>query len=70
MSRKFVLTLDSINQNILNKNVNEKIEMVSAKLSNVRTNIILKVHQINKVSEQRSLYELGKWSELYLTFCN
>jgi hypothetical protein len=25
---------------------------------------------MNKVSQQRSLYELGKWSEWYLTFCN
>jgi hypothetical protein len=54
---------DSINQNILNENNLNEIEMVTAKLSNVRTNIILKVHQMNKISRQRSLYELGKWSE-------
>jgi hypothetical protein len=60
MSRKFVLTLDSINQNVLKENNLNEIEMVTAKLSNVRTNIILKVHQMNKVSQQRSFYELGK----------
>jgi hypothetical protein len=54
---------DSINQNILNENNLNEIEMVTAKLSNVRTNIILKVHQMNKLSQQRYLYELGKWSE-------
>jgi anion-transporting ArsA/GET3 family ATPase len=65
MSRKFVLTLDSINQNVLNENNLNEIEMVTAKLSNVHTNIILKVHQMNKVSQQRSLYELGKnYSEI------
>ena len=63
MSRKFVLTLDSINQNILNENNLNEIEMVAAKLSNVRTNIKLKIHQMNKVSQQRSLCELGKWSD-------
>ena len=33
-----------------------KVEIITAKLSNVSTNIILKVHQMNKVSHQRSLY--------------
>jgi hypothetical protein len=55
--------LDSINQNILNENNLNEIEMVTAKLSNVRINIIFEVHQMNKISRQRSLYELGKWSE-------
>jgi hypothetical protein len=32
--------LDSINQNILNENFLNEIEMIIAKLSNVRTNII------------------------------
>ena len=61
MSRKFVLKLDSINQNILNENNLNEIEMVTAKLSNVHTIILkpVKVHQMDKVS-QRSLYELGK----------
>ena len=68
MSRKFVLTLASINQNILNENNLNEIEMVTAKLSNVHTKVTIilkpvKVHQMNKVSQQRSLYELGKWSE-------
>jgi hypothetical protein len=58
MSRKFILTLDSINQNILNENNLNEIEMVAAKLSNVRTNIKLKVHQMNKVSQQRSFMNL------------
>ena len=47
-------------QNILNEN--DLIE-IAAKLSNVRTNNILMVHQMNKVSHQRSLYEFGRWSE-------
>jgi hypothetical protein len=40
MSRKFVLTLDSINQNILNENNLNEIEMVSAKLSNASALIL------------------------------
>ena len=61
MSRKTELKirLDSINQNILNENNLNEIEMITAKLSNVR-NILLMVHQMNKVSHQRSLYELGR----------
>jgi hypothetical protein len=59
----FILTLDSINQNILNENNLNEIEMITAKLLNVRTNIILKVRQMNKVFHERSLYELGRWSE-------
>ena len=55
MSKKMHLALDSINENILNgNNLNEIVT------ANVRTNIILKVHQMNKISHQRSLYELGK----------
>jgi hypothetical protein len=42
MSRKFVSTLNSINQNILNENNLNEIEMVTAKLSKVRTNIYLR----------------------------
>ena len=49
-----------LNQNILNENNLNEIEMMTAKLSNVHTNHILKVHQMNKVSHQRSLYELGR----------
>jgi hypothetical protein len=61
---KLVLSLESINnQNILNENNLNEIEIITAKLSNVSTNIILKIHQMNKVSHQRSLYELGCWSE-------
>jgi hypothetical protein len=58
MSRKTEL----IRRNILNENDLIEIEM-TAKLSNVRTNNILMVHQTNKVSHQRSLYEFGRWSE-------
>jgi hypothetical protein len=60
MSRKTEL----IQQNILNENDLIEIEMMTAKLSNVRTNFILMVHQMNKVSHQRSLYGFGRWSEL------
>jgi hypothetical protein len=59
MSRKTEL----IRRNILNENDLIEIEMMTAKLSNVRTNNILMVHQMNKVSHQRSLYGLGRWSE-------
>ena len=59
MSRKTEL----IRQNILNENDLIEIEVMTAKLSNVRTNNILMVHQMNKVSHQRSLYEFGRWSE-------
>jgi hypothetical protein len=60
MSRKTEL----IRQNILNENDLIEIEVMTAKLSNVRTNnYILMVHQMNKVSHQRSLYEFGRWSE-------
>ena len=46
---------------ILNENNLNEIEMVTGKLSDVRTNIILH-HQIDKVLDQRfrSLYETGK----------
>jgi hypothetical protein len=57
-AEKLHLALGSINENILNGNNLNEIEMVTA---NVRTNIILKVHQMNKISHQRSLYELGKY---------
>jgi hypothetical protein len=40
MSRKFVLTLDSINQNVLNESNLNEIEMVSAKLSNASALIL------------------------------
>jgi sensor c-di-GMP phosphodiesterase-like protein len=40
MSRKFVLTLDNINQNGLNENNLNEIEMVSAKLSNTSALIL------------------------------
>ena len=52
-----------------------EIEMITAKLWNVRTNIILEVHQMNKVSHiidiyyfyglpsNIALFELGGWSE-------
>jgi hypothetical protein len=59
MSRKTELT----RRNILNENDLIEIEMMTAKLSNVRTNNILMVHQMNKVSHQRSLYEFGRWNE-------
>ena len=62
MSRKTELKirLDTINQNILNENNLNEIEFIIAKLSIACTNIILKVHQMNKVSHQISLYELGR----------
>jgi hypothetical protein len=66
MSRKTELT----RRNILKENDLIEIEMMTAKLSNVRTNNILMVHQMNKVSHQRSLYEFGRWNEWYLRFCN
>jgi hypothetical protein len=59
MSRKTEL----IRRNILIENDLIEIEMMTAKLSNVRTNNILMIHQMNKVSHQRSLYEFGRWSE-------
>jgi hypothetical protein len=61
MSRKTEL----IRRNILNENdlIEIEIEIMTAKLSNVRTNNILMVHQMNKVSHQRSLYGFGRWSE-------
>jgi hypothetical protein len=59
MSRK----TEQIGRNILNENDLIEIEMMTAKLSNVRTNNILMVHQMNKVSHQRSLYEFGGWCE-------
>jgi hypothetical protein len=59
MSRKTELTW----RNILNENDLIEIEMMTAKLSNVRTNNILMIHQMNKVSHQRSLYKFGRWSE-------
>jgi hypothetical protein len=61
---------EPIQRNILNENDLIEIEMMTAKLLNVRTNNILMVHQMNKVSHQRSLYEFGRWSECYLRFCN
>jgi hypothetical protein len=45
MSRKTELL---IRRNILNENDLIEIEMMTAKLSNVRTNNILMVHQMNK----------------------
>jgi hypothetical protein len=45
MSRKTEL----IGRNILNENDLIEIEMMTAKLSNVRTNNIHMVHQMNKV---------------------
>jgi hypothetical protein len=66
MSRKTEL----VRRNILNENDLIEIEMMTARLSNVRTNNILMVHQMNKVSQQRSLYGFGRWSEWYLRFCN
>ena len=48
MSRKTEL----IRRNILNENDLIEIEVMTAKLSNVRTNNILMVHQMNKVSHQ------------------
>jgi hypothetical protein len=59
MSRKTEL----IGRNILNENDLNEIEMMTAKLSNVRSNNILMVHQMNRVSHQRSLYEFGRWCE-------
>ena len=59
MNRKTEL----IRRNILNENDLIEIEMMTAKLSNVRTNNILMVHQMNKVSHQISLHEFGRWSE-------
>jgi hypothetical protein len=56
MSRKTEL----IRRNILNENYLIEIEMMTAKLSNVRTNNILMIHHMNKVSQQRSLYGFGR----------
>ena len=59
MSRKTEL----IRRNILNENDLIEIEMMTAKLSNMPTNNILMVQQMNEVSHQRSLYGFGRWSE-------
>jgi hypothetical protein len=60
LSRKTEL----IRRNILNENDLIEIQTMTAKLSNIRTNNILMVQQMNEVSHQlRSLYGFGRWSE-------
>ena len=59
MSRKTEL----IRRNILNENDLIEIQMMTAKLSNIPTNNILMVQQMDEVSHQRSLYGFGRWSE-------